>query len=412
VADRLTDATIKRLPLPAKASKIHPDGDVPGFGVRVTANGARSFVLRYRVRGSGRERTYTVGSTSDWQTTAARSEAQRLRRLIDQGGDPLGDIERQRTEPTVADLIERFLIEHVEPRLRPGTVRHYRRLIDRHIRPHFGAHIKVADVSFADLDRLHRKISKSGASYAANRVVAICSKMFALAVRWNMRDDNPARGIERNYEAKRKRYLTGDELARLTAALAAHPSKQAANVFRLLLLTGARSGEAMSARWADLDLGAGVWAKPGSAVKQGVDHVTPLSGPARQLLSEIRAEQTARNRQLGTWVFPSSDSSIGHVIDVAKNWYAICKSAGITGLRIHDLRHSFASQLASGGASLPLIGALLGHSNPATTARYSHLFDDPLRKAVERVGAIIDAAGKVSGPAPGPVPLQGDRHGR
>jgi hypothetical protein len=179
VADRLTDATIKRLPLPAKASKIHPDGDVPGFGVRVTANGARSFVLRYRVRGSGRERTYTVGSTGDWQTTAARSEAQRLRRLIDQGGDPLGDIERQRTEPTVADLIERFLTEHVEPRLRPGTVRHYRRLIDRHIRPHFGAHIKVADVSFADLDRLHRKISKGGASMqltASSRSARRCSR--------------------------------------------------------------------------------------------------------------------------------------------------------------------------------------------------------------------------------------------
>jgi integrase len=412
MADRLTDATIKRLPLPAKTSKIHPDGDVPGFGVRVTANGARSFVLRYRVRGSGRERTYTIGSTGDWQTTAARTEARRLRRLIDQGGDPLGDIEHRRTEPTVADLIERFLTEHVEPRLRPGTVRHYRMLIDRHIRPHFGAHIKVADVSFADLDRLHRKISKSGASYAANRVVAICSKMFALAVRWNMRDDNPARGIERNYEAKRKRYLTGDELARLTAALAAHPSEQAANVFRLLLLTGARSGEAMSARWADLDLGAGVWTKPGSAVKQGVDHVTPLSGPARQLLSEIRAEQTARNRQLGTWVFPSSDSSIGHVIDVAKNWYAICKSAGIEGLRIHDLRHSFASQLASGGASLPLIGALLGHSNPATTARYAHLFQDPQRAAIERVGAVVDAASKASVPAPEPVPLHGGERGR
>jgi integrase len=394
MADRLTDASVKRLPLPERASKIHPDGDVPGFGCRVTAAGARSYVLRYRVRGSGRERTYTIGSTGDWQAAAARAEAKRLRRLIDQGEDPLGAIEDQRAAPTMADLIERFIGEHVEPRLRPETVRHYRMLIDRHIRPHFGAHLKVADVSFADIDSLHRKISKTGASYAANRAVAICSKMFTLAIRWNMRSDNPTRGIERNLESKRKRYLTAAELARLTAALAAPPSRQAANVIRLLLLTGCRRGEACAMRWGDLDLTAGIWTKLGSTTKQKTDHVAPLSGPARQLLSEIRAEQIANNRHLGTWVFPSSESRTGHIVELAHAWRLICKDAGITGLRVHDLRHSFASQLASGGATLPLIAALLGHSNPATTARYAHLLDDPMRAAVEKVGAVVAAAGK------------------
>jgi integrase len=392
MADRLTDAIIKRLPLPERASRIHPDGDVPGFGVRVTANGARSFVLRYRVRGTGRERTYTIGSTGDWQAAAARQEAKRLRRDVDSGGDPLGDIEDQRAEPTVADLIDRFLAEHVEARLRPESARHYRVLIDKHIRPHFGAHTRVIDVAFKDIDALHRKVTRSGAAYAANRVIAICSKMFSLACRWGMRDDNPCRGVERNYEAKRKRYLTGDELVRLTEALAAHPNHQAANVIRLLLFCGCRRTESMSARWGDIDLTAGIWTKPGSATKQKSDHVAPLSGPARQLLSEIRAEQIANGRH-GEWVFPS-DGSTGHVVELAKAWRVICKAADITGLRVHDLRHSFASQLASGGASLPLIGALLGHSNPATTARYAHLFDDPMRAAVEKVGAVIVNAGK------------------
>jgi integrase len=408
---RLTDASIKRLPLPARASKIYADGDVGGFGCRITAAGARSYVLRYRVRGSGRERTYTIGSTSDWQAAAARQEARRLRRLIDQGGDPLADLEAERQAPTMLDLITRFDAEHIEPRLRRESARHYRTLIDRHIRPHFGAHVKVADVSFADIDALHRKISKSGATYTANRVIAICSKMFSLAIRWGMRDDNPCRGVERNYEAKRKRYLSPAELARLTAALAEHPNNQVANIVRLLLLTGARSGEVMAARWSDIDLSEGVWTKPGSTTKQKTDHVVPLSAPAQQLLSEIRAEQIASGRHPGPWIFPSPESSTGRVTYIARAWRAICKSAGIEGLRIHDLRHSFASRLASGGASLPLIGALLGHGNPATTARYAHLFQDPQRAAVERVGAIIGAAAK-DAEATVEAFQKGGRHGR
>jgi integrase len=119
-----------------------------------------------------------------------------------------------------------------------------------HIRPHFGLHTKVADVDFASIDALHRKITKAGHKHRANRVVAVCSKMFALAVRWKLGSDNPAKGVERNDETKRKRYLSGDELVRLTTALAKHPDRQAANIVRLLLLTGARRGEVLAAKWA------------------------------------------------------------------------------------------------------------------------------------------------------------------
>jgi integrase len=384
---------------------VHYDDGVAGFGVRVTAAATKSFILNYRVRGSGRERRYTIGAFPDWTTVAARAKARELRRLISDGGDPLGDLKDERAAPTMADLIERFEQEHL-PRKRPGTVVNYRVLLGRHVRPHFGER-KVADVRFEDVDSLHGKITKQGFPYAANRCKAVLSKMFNLAIRWNMRPDNPCRGIEKNHEAKRKRYLSGDELARLIKALAVHPDKRAANIIRLLMLTGARRGEVLAMRWADIDVGNGTWTKPASTTKQKADHVVPLSAPARQLLAEIQAQ--AGKRPLGEYVFPSGSDS-GHVVDIKRAWRTLCEGAGITGLRIHDLRHSFASQLASGGASLPLIGALLGHSNPTTTARYTHLFDDPQRAAVERIGAVIGAAGKHTEE---PVALpKGGRHGR
>jgi integrase len=389
-ANGLTDAIVKRLPVPANGYYITYDGGVPGFGVRVTAAGTRSFVLNYRTKG-GRERRYTIGSFRDWQTSAARKEARRLRHLVDGGGDPLADIEAEREAPTVAELCDRFEREHL-PRKRPGTAADYGRMLKRHIRPHFGKHVKVIDVTFDDMARLHSKITNAGHPYRANGVVRVASKMFSLAIRWSMRPDNPCKGIERNYESKRKRYLSGDELARLTAALAKHTDKQTANVFRVLLLTGCRRGEALAMRWADIDLAAGLWTKAASTTKQKADHQVPLSAPARQLLGEIREAQTSKRKPLGEYVFPGAGST-EHVVNVKRAWRAICKTAKISGLRIHDLRHSFASQLVSDGASLQLVGALLGHSNPTTTHRYAHLFDDPQRKAVEAVGAAVIAAG-------------------
>lgn len=409
MAEHLTDAIVKRLPAPAKGYKITYDDDVKGYGARVTAAGARAHVLNYRTK-TGRERRITIGSWPDWPTTMARAEAKRLKQEIDRGGDPLADIEAERAAPTMWELADRFEAEHL-PRKAASTANSYRSMLHLHVRPHFGSHMKVADVSFSDIDRLHRKITATGHLRRANAVVATVAKMFSLAVRWDMRADNPARGVERNYEVKRKRYMSGDETARLTAALAEHEDKQAANVIRVCLLSGCRVGEARSMRWADLDLAAGVWTKPGSTTKQRTDHVVPLSAPLRQLLSDIRAEQAAAHprRPLGEWVFPSDrGAAAGHRVTIKRDWAQLCRAAGITGLRVHDLRHSFASQLASSGHSLPLIGALLGHSNPNTTARYSRLFDDPMRAAVDSVGAIIENAGK---PPPDvvPLPLKGRR---
>jgi integrase len=384
---RLTDALVKRLPAPAKGNRLTFDDGVSGFAARVTAGGHRGFVLNYEI--NGRQRRYTIGTLGDWTAADARAEARRLRQSIDQGGDPMAEIEAARAAPTMAELCDRFELEHL-PRKRQGTADDYRQMLSNHIRPHFGVHAKVAEIRFADIEALHRKITNSGAAYAANRCVAVLSKMFSLAVQWHWRDSNPAKGIERNTEYRRRRYLTADELARLLQALADQADRQTADIIRMLLLTGARKGEVLAMRWADLDLVNGIWSKPASSTKQKEDHTVPLSAPARQLLSTIDRS--------GDYVFPGPGAT-GHVVEIKKTWASLCRNAGISGLRIHDLRHSFASQLASSGASLPLIGALLGHSNPLTTARYAHLFQDPQRAAVERVGATITAAESESLPA-------------
>ena len=339
--------------------------------------------------------------------TQARREAYRLKQLVERGGDPLADDEAERAAPTMVDLCDRFEAEHL-PRLRPSTRAEYRSILRRYVRPHFGSHVKVAGVAFADVDGLHRRITEIGNPYRANRALALCSKTFQLAVKWNMRDKNPCVGVEKNTEEKRYRYLVDDELPRLAKALAAHPDRAAANVFRLLLLTGARRGEVLGARWADLDLGAGKWTKPASSTKQKRSHIAPLSAPAQQLLWEIREQQAKKHRTLPEFVFPGRGAT-GHVREVVRAWHRVCRAAGITNLRIHDLRHSFASLPAGIGGSLPMIGALLGHSSPATTQRYAHLHADPLKDAVERIGEIVEAAG-ADKPAPvQPTPITAGR---
>jgi integrase len=396
----LTDAIVKRLKAPEKGNKIHYDNKVKGFGVRVTAAGAKAFVLNYYTK-LGRERRCTIGDSTEWSTKAARDEAKELRRKIDGGADPVGEGRDARQAPTVGDLCNRYLKEYA-PLKRSAAADEM--AIRIYIRPAFGTR-KLVEVTRDDIVQLHRKISKGDGKrkpnpIRANRVVALLRKMFNLAGHWYLRQsetgelvplrsDNPARGVVRNAEVQRKRYLKPDELERLIAALATYKDEQAANIVRLILLTGARSGEALGARWDQFDLEAGRWLKPASATKQKTDHEVPLSAPARQLLAELFAAK-AKGAE---FVFPGRDG-VGHRVDLKKPWPAICKAAHIHGLRVHDLRHSYASFLVSAGLSLPVIGALLGHTQSQTTQRYAHLLDDPLRKATETVGAIVLGAAK------------------
>ena len=165
----------------------------------------------------------------------------------------------------------------------------------------------------------------------------------------------------------------------------------------MLLLTGARRGEVLAAKWDDINLDAGTWRKPGSATKQKTEHEVPLSAAARALLKNLQE----RSAPKAVWLFPARD---GHRKDIKDSWATICRAANIKGARAHDLRHTYASVLASAGQGLPIIGALLGHATPVTTARYAHLFDDPLRKAAEQAGAILSGQ-----PSAEIVPLKGGR---
>jgi integrase len=379
---KLTDKIVKALPTPASGKRIHYDSVVKGFGCRVYASGLRTFVLRYRTRGAQLERLYTIGSFPEWPTVAARNEAAERKRDVDRGGDPVADLVAIREAPTVSDLCDRFIREYL-PRKQLRTRRIYQLQIEHEVRPALGRY-KVADVEFAQVDALHRKITARGAPYMANRILALVSRMFTLAIRWQLRsDNNPCRAIEKNREHKRRRYLSPHELAQLDQALDAYSDQQSADIIRLLLLTGARKGEVLAARWTDFEPEFRTWHKPGSTTKQRSEHIAPLSEPARALLTKIRGQVPA----VAEWVFPGLNGS--HRSDVAGAWLSLCQTAGIAGARVHDLRHTYASVLASSGFSLPIIGQLLGHTMPATTARYTHLYDDPLRLATEQAGAII-----------------------
>jgi integrase len=385
----LTDKLVPNVPLPESGNQRlirdqkdprGKEGWTSGFALRVTKAGTRSFVLSYRVKATGIERRLTIGSWPTWSVTAARAEARELKRRIDTGHDPLAEQQEARGAPTVADLCDEFLVEHVANR-RPSTRQDYTAIIKHDIKPALGRK-QVAAVATEDIEKLHREVSKRGAPYRANRVVAVASRMFTFAIKKKMRTDNPCRGIERNHEAKRKRYLKPDELARLVRALAEHEDKEAADIVRLLMLTGARKGEVLGAKWDQFDFDTGVWTKPASATKQNKEHEAPLNKPALQLVLELR-----KRRGESEFLFPGRLDAKTHRSGLKQDWARLCKAAGITGLRMHDLRHSYASALVSSGFSLPVIGELLGHADIKTTARYAHLYDSVTREATEKVGA-------------------------
>jgi integrase len=379
---RLTDTAIKQLPAPERGHQISWDDIVKGLGVRVTASGARAFVLTYRRKADGLQRRITIGSFPDWSTAAAREEAKRLKREIDGGADPIGAQEESRAAPIVANLAERFIADYL-PRKRPTTQRVYKQQIAADILPAFGK-AKVAAVSHAEVDQWHHRMSKRAPTHA-NRTLAVLSKMLSLAVKWGMRSDNPCRGVERNGELKRTRYLSGAEVARLSAALGELADQSAADAMRLLLLTGARRGELLAAKWADIDLDLATWSRPAATTKTKTLHSVPLSEAACRLLLEMRERATSE------WLFPAL-SGDGHRSHINAAWISVRKAARIPGVRLHDLRHTYATILASSGLSLPVIGKLLGHTTPIMTQRYAHLTDDPLRQATERAAAIITGA--------------------
>ena len=370
---------------------IRWDDETSGLGVRIYPSGKKHFVLSYRIK--GRKRLFTIGKYGDpFTLEMARKKAGKLKGAIIDGEDPLRHRQEERAAPTVKELAKKYLSDHAERHKRPLSVKHDRAMIDKIILPRLGSR-KVADITFADIGTLHAKLK--GTPYRANRVVALLSKMFSLASTrwrdWTGLDYNPAKGIERYPEEGRERYLSPSELGALTKALAEHPNQISANAIRLLVLTGARKGEVLGATWGQFDLDEGVWVKPSAHTKQKREHRVPLNAPALQLLTDMRGATEGENTAESEFVFPGSGSN-GHLTEIKKVWKTVCEEAGITGCRIHDLRHTYASILASSGLSLLIIGQLLGHTQQATTRRYAHIHDDPLREATNRVGTLVDAA--------------------
>src|SRR5271169_1000474 len=319
----LTDRTVRALPVPVAGAVITYDADVPGFGIRVTAKDVRSFVLNYVVH--GHERRMTVGRFPTWSATAAREEAKALRRKVDARIDPLDVQEAElraaeaaRAAPTVQDLFERYAAEHL-PRKAPRAAADDRSMWRQLILPRLGS-MKVDAVGHADIDALHADVS-TGRPVRANRAVEVVRKAFNLAIRWGWRTDNPASGVHRNHEERRTRYLSPAEILRLSEALAAHPERTSANAIRLLMLTGARRGEVLGARWDMFDLDTGVWIKPSAHTKQRTEHRVPLSAPAIELLKELR------NGTVSPYVFPSPNG--GPLSDVKRTWLSVCRKAGL-----------------------------------------------------------------------------------
>jgi integrase len=373
-----------------------------GFMLRVTPAGARSWCLNYRVRDTDRERRMTIGDIAAWPIAEARKEAAELRRIVDMGGDPLGERQDRRAAPTVTELWERFAAEGL-PARSERTQAEYRAMARDHILPALGR-MKVAALERADIERLHRRITDAGHSRRANAVKSLLSTVFAAAVDWGYRSDNPCQHVKANVEHRRERYLSDDELDRLMSEVERHRAigghwVDSADQIELLVLTGCRRGELLGMAWSQiegLDGTRPTWVLPSRSTKEGQrtgrNKRLPLSEGAAAVLRRRRDERNAGGRVVRLhhhdFVFRGGNGKAG-ANRLETDWYILRAAAGIEDVRLHDLRHSFASFAVAEGLSLEIIGKLLGHSKIATTQRYSHLSDAPLREAAEIVAAKI-----------------------
>jgi integrase len=391
---RLTKTSIAALPTPARPTYIW-DRDIPNFCVRLSPSGTGTYTIVALTR-SGRQVKHRIGRVGQITAEQARKIAKAKLGELAAGHDLVQErndaraAERARlAAPTLAQLADAYLSRHAQVHKR--TWKGDADMIARLILPGLGASRRAAGITHADIEGLHRSLRKT--PYMANRVVALCAAMFNKAITWGMTTANPAKGIKRFEEHPRERYLTPDEIARLSKALDEHPERLSANAVRLLLLCGCRRGEILGARWEEFDLDAGLWRRPHHRLKQRRDHHLPLSPAAVGVLREIKADQEARRAAAkkrgilvphSPFVFPGGGEP-GHIREVTKFWASIQRAAGLEHVRLHDLRHSFASVAVSSGMSLPMIGALLGHASVATTQRYSHLMDGALRQATTAI---------------------------
>lgn len=369
---------LREIKPPEKGNERHPVAGCPCLNLKVTEKGARSWTFRYRPRlgpRAGSSREYTIGDYPTFGLGLARDRWKALRRRVADGEDPLEQMQEAREAPTMRDLSKRFLDE-LSPRKKSGH-RDVERF--RYINAKLGS-MKVAAVTFQDVDRLHQSMKDKPVQ--ANRTLSLLKLAFRFAIKLGWRDNNPASLVQRFTEKPRERYLTDEEYPRLFAALAASSHQVIADIIRFLLATGARRGEVANMKWADVDLKDGVWTKP--ITKTGRSHRVALNAPALEII--------ARQPRTCEHVFASKNGQ--RLYDVKDTWTAIRKAAGIEDVHLHDLRHSAAALLASDGLSLKIIGELLGHADAGSTARYSHVDLRAQRAASDHLGRRLMAIEK------------------
>ena len=407
MAGKLTDRFCKLTKPPTDGNTIYWDGALEGFGLRVTAAGHRSFILNYRI--GAKQRRYTIGKYPDeFSADMARAKAQELSQNVRDGLDPFAvkaaeiqaALEEEARGRTMRDLATTYMEKHVRPYRRKKTIHEYQAQIDNHILPRLGR-LRVGNVIPRDITDLH--VTLKATPYLANRIVALVSAMFRWAdktdaVGWGV-TANRAKGVERYHEDERESWLTQNEIVRLMSALETYPEQSVASLkcsekqkryhrqeaerivaaIRLLFFTGSRASEVLQAKWEEFDLDRGQWTKPSRRTKQHRNETIPLSEEAIAVVKSLPRE--------GPLLFPGRDPEES-LSDIGGAWDEIRKTAGLGSLRLHDLRHNFASWLASDGESLLKIGSLLGHTQASTTKRYARLQNQPLREAANRFAAI------------------------
>lgn len=388
---KITQSYVNKLkreqpPVGGAGYQIYLDDQIKNFGVRITAAGAISFVLGYSV--NGRRHRMTLGQFPAMSADAARDAAlAELVNIREAKGDydPLAQKAAERTAPLVSDLAADY-IKSAEKRKRESSVRQERQMLKNIILPELGA-LRVHAVTRRDIEKLHASLRST--PFHANRVRSLLSAMYTMAIEDKLCESNPVKGVKKYDEPKRENWLSIEQLRDLSAALDAYADQEAASAIRLLILTGSREMEVLSAEWKDFDLKRGTWTKPSHHTKQKRTEHVPLHRDALKVLLMMQKDSSSE------YVFPGAAGS--HRVTLRRPWKQVCRAAGLCEaqpyldkrgiqrskfkplVRLHDLRHTFASHLVSSGQSLYLVGKLLGHTSASTTQRYAHCNDESLR---------------------------------
>lgn len=379
---------IKESGLPEKGKRlILGDTDTKGFQCRVMPSGSKAFYLYYRTK-DGTERRPKIGDYGDITTEKARIIAEDWTFEVKQGNDPSLERQDDRKNATFKTFSKEYIKTHAKKKKRASSVIEDQRNLDNHILPKFGTK-KITAINKQDIRKLHNAMSDT--PYAANRVFALLAKMFNLAEEWDYRPQNTnpcgtLKGIKYT-EDGRERYLDQTELQRLSKVLKKVEIEKVEmpsviSAIRLLVFTGCRRNEILSLKWDYVDFDKKCINLPDSKTGKKTIYLT---APALEVLSNIKRKE--KNPYVIT------GHKIGkHLVNIQKPWARIRKKAELDDVRIHDLRHTFASHAIGAGSSLSMIGALLGHKQIQTTERYAHLADDPLRKAADTIGAVLNTA--------------------